>query len=480
MKRLEKSRLYTVWSVAIMVTAFGAVAGLISFISGSEEIAGFPLDLNDVRFLFFLVFMGKSLLDTYHYLVERPASVFLLVQPFGSLSVVLGKLLSIAVFNLALLAFGLGTLAGMTLLHPGLYFVIPPDIILDLVLLSMLATLVGFTYAVLSGLSSWPRKLAAGAGFSPVMSLMYIVMGQMRLGGWELTQTLGALLVLALIGIPVSALFLLESWNTMTTSRSPLHPARRNGAKGRTAELVNRRFGRAVATVYDSEVRTLMRKREGIGNAITLAGLLVFAIYFYREFRDFLGFSGFLLDIVPILVVGLALYLSVVSLGLVPALGAFSHDGKAAWVYRSVPVLETDIVKGKALAVLLMLPFVIACVAVPIPLVSGLGWVAILFSSVGGAAIFLSATGIGLWYGAKNPNFDESAGNAPDVMTMYTFMLVILFLGSFLLLPPLVLAFSDKVLGFLMLLLALDLSALILWLGIRGASRGLARLEITQ
>ncbi len=480
LKRLNKNRLYSVWSLMVMVAAFGAVVGLISFISRSPEIEEFPLNLNDVLFLFFLVFMGKSLLDAYHYLVERPASVFLLVQPFGSDRIVLGKVLSIAVFNLALLAFGLGTMTAMTFLHPSLHFGIPPDIVLDLILLSLLATLVGFTYAVLSGLASWPRKLVAGAAFSPVMSLIYVVMGQMRLDGWDLTRTLVVLLVLALIGIPISAHFLLESWNTMTSSRSPLHPVRRRNGRGWTAKFMNRRFGTAVAAVYDSEVRSLMRKREGIGNAITLAGLLVFAIYFYNEFRNFLGFPGFLLDIIPVLVVGLALYLSVVSLGLVPALGAFSHDGKGAWVYRIVPVRESEIVKGKTLAVLLMLPFVLACVAVPIPLVSGLGWVAILFSAMGGMTMFLASTGLGIWYGARNPNFDESSGNAPDIMTMYTFMLLSLFLSAFLLLPPLLLAFSDKVLGFMMLLLALDISALILWLGMGGAAKGFSGLEISN
>lgn len=480
LKRLNRNMVYSIWSMVVMLTAFASVAGIIAFISRSGEIAGFPIDLNDVLFLFFLVFMGKSLLDTYHYLVERPASVFLLIQPFGSGKIVMGKLLSITVFNLTLLAFGLGVLTGMTVVHPSMYFVIPPDIILDLMLLAILASVVGFTYAVLSGLSTWPRKLAAGAAFSPVMSLAYIVMGQLRLGGWELTHTLGTLTVLALIGIPLSSYFLLESWNTMTGSRSPLHPVRRGDDAGWTVRMVSRGFGSAVAAVYDSEVRTLLRKREGVGNAITLAGLLVFAIYFYNEFKTFLGFPEFLREIIPILVVGLALYLSVVSLGLVPALGAFSHDGKGAWVYKVMPVPEREIARGKALAVLLMLPFVILFVAIPIPLVSGLGAVAVLFTAMGAGVMFLSASGIGLWYGARNPNFDESSGNAPDVMTMYTFMLVVLFLSAFMLIPPLVIAFSDKFLGFLILLLALDIAALILYLGIGGAAKGLSRLEVSH
>jgi hypothetical protein len=480
LKRMNKNKIYSVWSMLVMLTAFGSVVAIISFIARSGEIEGFPLDLNDVLFLFFLVFMGKSLLDTYHYLVERPASVFLLIQPFGSASIVLGKMLSIIIFNLALLAFGLGIMTAMTFMHPLLYFVIPPDIIIDLILLSLLASIIGFTYSVLSGLRNYARKLLGAAMFSPVMSLIYIVMGQLRITGWDLTQMLGVLAVLSLIGIPISAIVLLESWNTMTGSRSPLHPVRRSGKSGRTVQFVRKYFGKAISVVYDCEVRILLRKREGVGNAITLAGLLVFAVYFYSEFHTFLGFPHFLREIIPILVVGLALYLTVVSLGLVPALGAFSHDGKSAWVFKTVPVPESEIVRGKALAVLLMLPFVILFVAIPIPLVTGLAPIAMLFTSIGAAVMFLTATGIGIWHGARSPNFDESTGNAPDVMTMYTFMLLILFFSVFLLVPPLVLAFSDKILGFLALILALDIAVLILYLGMRGAVRALSRLEVSQ
>lgn len=479
-KRLRKNRIYSIWSVMVMMTAFGAVTALIALISRSEVIEGFPIDLNDVLFLFFLVFMGKSLLDTYHYLVERPASVFLLMQPFGSASIVLGKMLSITVFNLSLLAFGLGTMTAMTFIHPFLHFVIPPDIVLDLILLTLMASFVGFTYSVLSGLRNWARKLVGAALFSPVMSLAYIVMSQFRLTGWDLTLCLAGLTAFSLIGIPISAFLLLESWNTMTVSRSPEHVARKNGRVGFTVRLVRQRFGSVVSSVYDSEVRTLLRKREGVGNAITLIGLLAFAIYFYDEFKNFIGLPPYLLNYVPILVVGLALYLSVVSLGLVPALGAFSHDGKSAWVYRTVPVQEKDIVLGKTLAVLLMLPFVILFVAIPIPLVSGLAPVAMLFTGMGATAMFMVATGIGIWHGARSPNYDESSGNAPDVMTMYTFMLVSLFLSVGMLLPPLAIAFADKFLGFLALVLALDLAFLILYTGIKGAARGFSRLELSQ
>ncbi len=476
-KRLKKSKIYTIWSFIIMGTAFFAVDGIIAFIIRSGEIADFPLDLNDVLFLIFLVFMGKSLLDTYHYLVERPASVFLLMQPSRQANIVLGKLMTIMVFNLALLAFGLGTITAMTFVHPFLYFVIPPDIIVNLILLTLLASIVGFTYSVLSGLSNWSRKLIGAALFSPVMSFTYLFMNQMRIGGWELTNYLAVLLIVSLTGIPISAYFLLESWNTMTRSKAVQHTKRKTG-KIFMASYIRKYFGSATLSVYDREVRTLLRRREGVGNAITLAGLLIFSIYFYNEFSTFLGFPGFFIQYIPILVVGLALYLAVVSLGLIPALGAISRDGKSSWILKTAPVTEKEIIHGKVLSVMLMLPFIILFVAIPIPLISGLNPISILFTTIGAITMFFAAAGIGIWHGAKNPNFDESSGNAPDVMTMYTFMLIILFISCFLLIPPLAVAFQDKFLGLMLLLISWDISLAILYYGTRGASRALARLEI--
>ena len=478
-KRLKKSKIYTVWSLIIMGTAFFAINGIIAFIIRSGEIADFPLDLNDILFLIFLVFMGKSLLDAYHYLIERPASVFLLMQPSRQSNIVLGKLMTTLVFNLALLAFGLGTVTAITFVHPFLYFVIPPDIIINLILLALLASIVGFTYAVLSGLNNWPRKLIGGILFSPVMSLTYLIMNQLRIGGWELTNYLAILLVISSIGIPISAYFLLESWNTMTRSKATYHNGKRKTGKTFMASYIRKYFGTATLSVYDREVRTFLRRREGIGNAMTLAGLLVFTIYFYNEFSTFLDFPGFFIQYIPILVVGLALYLAIVSLGLIPALGAISRDGKSSWILKTAPVTENEIIHGKVLAVMLMLPFIVLFVAIPIPLISGLPPISILFTSIGAITMFFVAAGIGIWHGAKNPNFDESTGNAPDVMTMYTFMLLVLFISCFLLIPPLAMAFQDKFLGLMLLLISWDISLAILYYGTKRASKALANLEIS-
>jgi len=382
------------WSLILLMTAFLALVWLIAFIANSEEVVGFPMNLEEILFLFFMVFLGKSVLDVYHYLVERPATAFLLVQPISRMSIVMGKLLAVTVFNLGLLAMGLGLITALTFVHPSMHFVIPPDIVMTMIVLMLLASSSGFTYSVMSGLGSWKRKMLAAACYSPVISGVYIIMLQMDVTGWQLIGYIAVLYLISLAVIPITSVLLLESWNTMTSSKGDVHLSRKRNSGVIFASFLRRFFKKEVVAVYDREVRTLLRRREGVGNAITLGGLLVFAFYFYSKVDEFIELPAFVEELVPPIVVGLSLYLAVVMLCLVPALGAVSRDGKASWIFKSVPVKEEEIIQGKALAVLLMLPFIIIFVALPVPIMSGLSPFSLVFSSLG--AITMCALCVGV------------------------------------------------------------------------------------
>lgn len=478
-RRITKHPIYTVWSVSLTLIIFGAIVRLIAYIVNTETDAiEFPMQLNDILFLFFMALMGKSMLDTYHTLIEREASVFLLVQPFNERRIVLGKMLTVTLFNLALLAFGLGLITALTFAHSQMYFVIPPYIVADMVVLTVLASSVGFTFAVLSGLSSWRRKIVGGILFSPLMSAIWLFLMQLRLDGWQLTGSLGIVYMASLMGMPISSQLLLESWNTMTSSRAVAHPLRR-AAKGTIfSASVKKYFGPQVASVFEKEFRTLMRKREGAGNAITLIGFLVFAVYFYDQLDGYIELPGFAWELLPIVVVAISLYLAVVLLGLVPALGLISKDGKSTWIMKVAPVSEDQIITGKVLSLMVMLPFIIAVVAIPVPLLAGLSPISFLFSALGAIAMFVSGVGFGVWLGAKYPNFDEATGYAPDVMTMYTVMLVSLIFYIIVLIPPVILAFHDRFMGLMALIFVMDMCFLILVMGMRGASKSLRKLDV--
>jgi len=475
-QRIGKHPLYVVWFIFLDLAVFGGVVWFVALVINSGEAVQYPLEVADLLFLMFMAFLGKSLLDYYHLLIERPASVFLFSQPLSRHTIVASKLLTVSVYNLALLALGLGIITGFTFLHPGLYFVIPPYLVADAIILMLLASSIGLMYSVVSSLGSWPRKIAATIMYSPMVSLVWLFTLQLRWEGWQLTQALFIVWVLSLIAVPLSSHLILEAWNTMTSSRSKLH---RRLSRERRPSWLRRLVSKEAYPVYEKELKTLLRKREGVGNAITLAGFVIFAFYFYSEVDQYLELPAFAIAALPILVVGLSLFLAVVLLALIPALGAISKDGRSTWVLKSMPVRTKHIIEGKLASISVMLPFIIVFVALPVPMLAGLPPISYLFSAMGAAVMFLLAAGIGIWLGAKYPNFTESISYSPDVMTMYIVMMLALFVSAFLLLPPLAIAFADKFLGFLILILALDVACVIFILGKREAEKLLGDLEVT-
>ena len=464
----------------LVIFAFSAVNFIISFVSRSEGVVAFPLAVNDLLFLYFMAFVGKALVDFYPLLFERQATVFLLSQPMRLGNVVAGKLLSVSAFNLALLALGLGTMMGMTYVSPFLHYDVARYIGADLILLTLLASSVGFAYSVLSGLSSWTRKLVGAAIYSPVVSLVWLFTMQLKLDGWNLTLAYLGVYVLSLALIPVVSMFLVESWNTLTTSKATSHGSTRLMKPSFLAGLVGRFAGEGSRAVYEKEVRTLLRRREGVGNAITLGGFVAFAFYFFDQLDDMFELQGIALQIMPALVVGLCLFLAAVMLCVIPALGIFSKDGKGAWALKVSPTEDKEIVNGKALSVMLMVPFIVFAVALPLPLLMGSSATALVYAMLGAVCMCCVGTGLGIWIGAKYPNFDEASGNSPDVMTMYVVMLATLLICTALLAPPVALAFSDRVLGLLALVFSVDVGFLMLYMGIKSAAGSFARMELSN
>ncbi|MFH0815324.1 MAG: hypothetical protein V1934_00695 [Methanobacteriota archaeon] len=479
-RRARKNAFYTFWFVVLAIFAFSAVAWIIAFISRSDDLVAFPLAVNDILFLFFMAFVGKALVDFYHLLVERQATVFLLSQPMRLRNIVAGKLLTVSAFNLALLALGLGIMTAMTFVNIWLYFVIPPFIVADLIILTLLASSVGFAYSILSGLSSWGRKFAGAALYSPIATLVWLFTMGMQLDGWALTQAYLATYLLSLAVLPIPASFLVESWNTLTTSKATSHASRRRMRGSMLSGPIRRLAGANALAVFEKEVRNLLRRREGVGNAITLLGFVAFAFYFFNQLDTMFQMEGIILRVIPALVVGLSLFLAVVILCVIPALGIISKDGKGAWALKVAPVPEEDIVNGKALSILLMAPFIVVAVALPLPILLGSPPMAWLYASLGAICMCAASTGVSIWIGAKYPNFDEASGNAPDVMTMYVGMLACMMLCALLLLPPVALAFSDQILGLLLLILSVDIGFLVLHLGVKGAARSFAKLELSN
>lgn len=87
-------------------------------------------------------------------------------------------------------------------------------------------------------------------------------------------------------------------------------------------------------------------------------------------------------------------------------------------------------------------------------------------------------SGIGVWAAAKFPNFNESTKGAPDIITMYSMIMLTLILSVIFLGVPSALLEIDRVLAVLSVILATDLSALLMMGMFKKSSTILENMEL--
>jgi hypothetical protein len=191
------------------------------------------------------------------------------------------------------------------------------------------------------------------------------------------------------------------------------------------------------------------------------------------------------MDYVPDLARGYA-YPAIISIGLYLAavlqcaligLGSIGKEGRRFWILRSMPVTGRKIFNAKAFAILSFSPITVAGVALPLPLILGYSWWWVLFFVLSAIALILTFTGIGLILGAFYPNFDESRGGMPDIMSMYLTMIMCLVFGAFMITIPGFNMRSNVLGGLGMCIIMIEVGAIVLLAAIRIGAWHYERIE---
>jgi hypothetical protein len=92
-------------------------------------------------------------------------------------------------------------------------------------------------------------------------------------------------------------------------------------------------------------------------------------------------------------------------------------------------------------------------------------------------AFIMAFTGIGLIMGARYPNFDESMGGMPDVMSMYLTLLICLLVGGGMAIFAGYIMAAHTIAGILTLIIVLEVGFVIMLIGIKGGARMYSRME---
>ncbi|MDG6221545.1 MAG: hypothetical protein QCI38_08900, partial [Candidatus Thermoplasmatota archaeon] len=217
--------------------------------------------------------------------------------------------------------------------------------------------------------------------------------------------------------------------------------------------------------------------KEILGSTIAV-GAVAFAILYAVGQLPAMEFIPWFLEayMAPI-VVGMGIFAGVLLEPGLAALGAFGKDGKAIWIIKNSPANPREIVKAKALGSLYTAP-ILGVGAGFIPVV----WVGYsistgVFAAIMAISMSLFAVGIGIWLGARAPNFDPSMKGYPDVVTIYMYSMLCLVVCLVSTMAPFLLMFQSWVLGILAAILVADVGALFLYLGIEVGAMELEKLE---
>jgi hypothetical protein len=469
-ERVRKHPLMFIWFFLLFVTAMWLIAVVVHATILIPSALVVEFDPTWAYYGIFFLFVVLAGIGSHFRMMRNTDLVHVLAQPVPFRSVLFGKFMTVFWLNMLIYTFGMGT--ELVIIQAfGLYPFITLQVFIQATLLVVAGTFVGFFISICGSLQPMPRKI------------FYLWLGSMFLTAvWfgldmeflPLSILLVVVIILAGADIFLGSAFFLEGWNAQTTVRPTFGKGEAHLFVKAAKRLPASRTAKAVAR---KEFLFNARTRENLGSALTLVGIFVAELAAIQTLgpRDEIEIE-FAFLVYPI-VNAMAIYVGAVLFCTVEGLTLLGKESRGFWVVKHLPTKGRDIMEGKALAALLAALFVLV-IAVPIPILVYWDPSVVAFSIIGTLALVFSFLGIGLWVGAVAPNFTSSFRGTPDVITLYSTMMICLVLGTILLFPPLIMFMQDTLLGLLAVVISAEIGATLLLLGMELSGRAYDRLEV--
>jgi len=457
------------WFILLTFGGFWLILSMVEFLADLDELLLNPSQGN-VLFSIFFFFAAKSSAETVEGVLRDKAQKHYFSSPLDPDSIFYSKLLRVWFYNLLLFGIAMSVVS----LVVGIWNIKLPinrPFIILLYFLIVLAPLIGFNISVVSHVKDrWLKKINLVLA-GQMITLTAIVLHTGLSSFYQLLYLfliLGASLVIAVfLGAPLYE----EVWSSTSqnTESSNLHG---EGLK------LPKFISKSTRLVAEAEFKRRWRRRQVPGSLIvvTTMGLGLILIYSSLGPRPDLGL-GLGKYFYPSLI-AMTAFLAVVIHTLIPSLNLFSRDGVRLWCVYTIPKEMRNIASGKALAVFMTSPIIILTIALPLPIILDYPLSFILFSVFSSSVFIFLMSGIGIWAAAKFPNFNESTKGAPDIITMYSMIMLALVLSVIFLAVPFTLLEIDRVLAVLGVILASDLSALFMIAMCERSSTILEKMEL--
>ena len=463
--RIRRQRLGAVWFVLLFAGTVWLALSLAEFAVESGLPPTLDVTPGTLLFLAYVATLGKGAVDAYHRAVRPDSLVFLLAQPTDHRPVALGKFLTVLAFNLSFLAAALGL--AVVFVAAGMRVPLPWEFAASLILAVVSGLASGFALAILGSLGTWRRKAAGLAAFAPVVAAVYVALEPARP---TLPQAFAALLAVtpvALAAVLASSRYLLEAWNNQTSGRR---------RRGEPRPYLRFRDARLEALV-DAELKTMVRKRQVALSLAMVVVLGVALVALYGIVGPPAGLPSRFTTLFYPVVVAMGIYVAAATQLTVPGMAALGKELDRLWILKSHPVPGLVVYRAKTAAILLLVPAILAAVVLPLPLLAGFPPSVVALLVLVGVGTCFALTAVGVYLGARNPNFDPNTQGLPDSIAMYNVFLGALVVAfAWIGIPAGVYAF-DGVLGLLAAALCADLGALAVVLGVEGSARRYDALE---
>jgi hypothetical protein len=495
------------WFILLaLVTAWASLV-LASTISQDPQLRNSDLTIRPETFILFifLILTGKSIIDTLHKAIESKELITIMTQPVSAQKVATGKFLGILLSNLAIVAFGLGLMASIQLgsfwLRPDNPLSITGEMpdgsgslwvggygithlqILAVIIMAFLASCMGFTYSILNSLDL-KRRIGGLLLYSQLVTAIFVVMrwnenlasgSVQRITPVQETLALLGIMLLAFAGLyPTIRYLYFEVWTKETSGKKAMWFQKRSWGGLRWLE---RPFSPIMARLIKKELIINVQKKEILGNIIAIIGLSALLIWGWQRIADLKDIPARAQQVAYPAIISVGIYLAtILQCGFI-GLGSIGKEGRKFWVLKSLPVPPKSVFMAKAWAILALSPITVIGVALPLPFILNYSPVWKLFFVLMTLAMIMTFTGLGLIMGARYPNFNESTGGMPDVMTMYLLMILCLgFGGGMFVFAGYTLA-RDMLMGMLATTVCLELGFIIMLVGINGGAFLYSRIE---
>lgn len=450
-----------------LVALFGA--GII--IATITKIGGDVVELGTILLLFWTLIIARSVEYSQRALIKNTEIEGFLSLPIKIKPIVVAKFLVNLVQIFTIVFVGLLILFIVTSLIN--VFIFTYDIILEIILIILLGTFLGFTIPIFVNIKPLKTKLIAIYSLSPLFLISYILFTETNLIIRPFSFFHLSILFILTI---VAGIIFYYSDKFLLNARIVIY--KKEETKERLTFLDKLPINRKVLTIAKKELITLIREKEAFGTILASAFLIFIPIFSHFFIKvDFGVYQYYSMPFILVTCVFLSAILQNTMLGL----AIVSIEGKKLWLLKSLPISSKKVIRGKALALLILsFPTTIA-IALTYPIIANYKLTTILFFLIIALILWLSFTGIGILLGNLIPNFDESVKGTPDFTSQFISSFICLIVATIIIGIPSYILVIDKSgynFGLIAILISLVLAILIYYLGIDVASHLYNKIDI--